>query len=804
MNVTAKRSALSARLDSGQRLDAETALQLADGGALDDMLTASAELRDRGFGEIVTYSRKIFIPLTQLCRDVCGYCTFAQPPHKGESAYLSLDQVVEMARRGAEAGCKEALFTLGDKPEQRYGKARAELAGLGHGTTIDYLAEAARRVLEETGLLPHINAGVMGAPELARLRQVSVSQGLMLESAAARLSARGGPHFGSPDKVPAVRLAMIDAAGVLRIPFTSGILIGIGETPRERIEALLALREIQDRHGHIQEIIIQPFRAKPGTKMAGAAEPRLEELLWTIAAARLIFGPGTSIQSPPNLTPESIGALVDAGINDWGGVSPVTPDFVNPEAPWPNLDLLDRLTADAGKVLAERLAIYPRYARASEEWLDPRMRPPSLRFLDASGLAREETWRPGSGAPAPSLVRPGGAGGRIPSAISAAISRARSGERLTEGEIARLFEARGPAFHALATAADELRREAAGDTVTYVVNRNINYTNICTYRCGFCAFSKGKTSEALRGKAYLLDHEEVVRRSREAWERGATEVCLQGGIHPSYDGKTYIGICRAVKTALPEMHVHAFSPLEVWHGATTLGLSLRDYLQALKQTGLGTLPGTAAEILDDEVRAQICPDKLTTAQWLNVVETAHEVGIKTTATIMFGHVDSPLHWARHLLRLRDLQARSGGFTEFVPLPFVASEAPLYLKGKCRSGPSLRESILMHAVARLVLHPLFRNIQTSWVKMGPDGAAQALRAGANDLGGTLMNESITRAAGGKNGQEMVPEAMESVIRELGRVPLQRTTLYGRPPEARRRASFDAPPLTPIRSLAPVAS
>jgi FO synthase len=506
-----------------------------------------------------------------------------------------------------------------------------------------------------------------------------------------------------------------------------------------------------------------------------------------------------SIQSPPNLTPESIGALVGAGINDWGGVSPVTPDFVNPEAPWPELALLAELTARAGKVLVERLAIYPRYLFAAP-WLDPKLRPMAIRRIDAEGLGRDESWRPGSGLPLPVLEPVCTSGIRISTPLHGIVERARAGQRLSEGEIVQLFEVRGPAFHAVTEAADELRRDVIGQEVTYVVNRNINYTNICSYRCGFCAFSKGKTAETLRGKAYLIDETEIVRRSREAWERGATEVCLQGGIHPSFDGRTYLGICSAVRSALPAMHVHAFSPLEIWHGATTLGMALVDYLKGLKDAGLGTLPGTAAEILDDEVRRQICPDKLSTEQWLSVVKAAHRVGLRTTSTIMFGHVDSSVHWARHLLTLRDLQAETGGFTEFVPLPFVAAEAPIFLRGQCRAGPTLRESILMHAVARLVLYPLFRNVQTSWVKMGPDGAAIALRSGANDLGGTLMNESITRAAGGRNGQEMAPEAMERVIYGVGRTPVQRTTLYGRPREERTRVSFSAAPLMELQVLA----
>jgi FO synthase len=758
---------------------------------LSELMTRAAALRDEGHGRVVSYSRKVFIPLTQLCRDSCHYCTFAHPPRRGERAYLTPDEVLAIARAGAEAGCREALFTLGDKPELRYRAARDALARLGFATTLDYLYAMARLVLRETGLLPHINAGVMEQADIARLRDVSMSQGLMLESASERLCRRGGPHFGSPDKTPAVRLATIAAAGAAAVPFTSGILIGIGETRQERIEALLALRDLQARYGHLQEIIIQNFRAKPGTKMAAAPEPDLADHLWTIAAARLIFGPAMNIQAPPNLAAGGLPRLIAAGINDWGGVSPVTPDHVNPERPWPALDALARETEAAGKVLVERLAIYPTYVAAPERWLAPALRTPVQRASDSEGFARADAWMPGAAIVPPDLPRP--AVGR--SSLAPILARAAAGDELGEAEIVALFAARGDDFAALCQAADALRAATSGERVSYVVTRNINYTNICYFRCKFCAFSKGKLSENLRGRPYDLDLDEIVRRAREAWERGAVELCLQGGIHPDYTGATYLAICRAIKQAVPDIHVHAFSPLEITQGAATLGISVGEFLTALKEAGLSSLPGTAAEILDDEVRAIICPDKVTTAQWLSVVGTAHRVGLKTTATIMFGHVDQPQHWARHLLHLRRQQQKSGGFTEFVPLPFVPMETPIHLRGGCRLGPTFREAVLMHAVARLALHPLIPNIQTSWVKLGPEGAAACLAAGANDLGGTLMNESITRAAGASHGQEMPPEAMERIIRALGREPWQRTTLYQAAPAERQRASFAAAPLAP---------
>jgi FO synthase len=808
------------RASAGERLSAPAALALADsgpraGGDPRLLMGVAATLRDEGHGGLVSYSRKVFIPLTQLCRDVCHYCTFAHPPRPGEPAYLSSDQVLEIARAGARAGCHEALFTLGDKPELRYAAARDALERLGHDSTLSYLAEMAGLVLRETGLLPHLNPGLMTRGDIDRLRAVSVSQGIMLETAAERLRRRGGPHFGSPDKDPAARLETIRLAGEAAVPFTSGILIGIGETRRERIESLLALRDLHDRYGHLQEIIIQNFRAKPGTRMAQAPEPDLEDHLWTIAVARLIFGPEMNLQAPPNLNPGALAEMIAAGINDWGGVSPVTPDHVNPEAPWPALDRLADSTAAAGKLLVERLAIYPAFARDPERWLDLALRPAVLRGVDADGLARSDDWVAGSGTEPPIVIAPhpeplpasGAREKKSPSPrvsgeregpvrregegqLPAVLDRAAGGETLGEAEIVTLFGARGDAFDAVCRAADRLRQKVSGDRVSYVVTRNINYTNICYFRCQFCAFSKGKLSENLRGRPYDLDLPEIQRRVEEAWERGATEVCMQGGIHPEYTGATYLAVCRAIKEAVPGIHIHAFSPLEIWQGAKTTGRTLPDFLRELKAAGLSSLPGTAAEILDDEVRAVICPDKIKTGQWLEVMEAAHAVGLRSTVTIMYGHVDRYEHWARHLLRVRALQARTGGFTEFVPLPFVPMETPIYLKGRARRGPTYREAVLMHAVARLALHPLITNIQTSWVKMGEGGAAACLEAGANDLGGTLMNESITRAAGAVHGQEMPPESMEALIRSLDREPRQRTTLYADAPAERKAASFGA--------------
>lgn len=774
------------------------ALALSDRDDLTVLMGEAAGLRDLGFGNSITYSRKIFIPLTQLCRDVCHYCTFAQAPKKVVNPFLSVDEVLELAHQGKAMGCKEALFTLGEKPELRYKAAREALSAMGYSTTLEYLKDVSRAVFEQTGLLPHMNAGTMTLDECQMLREYSPSMGIMLESLSERLCEKGMPHYGSPDKVPQVRLETLRNAGEAKIPFTTGILIGIGETRLERIESLLALREVHLEFGHIQEIIIQNFRAKPGTKMKNSPDPDLSEMLWTLSIARIIFGSEMSIQAPPNLSPGSLPLLIKAGINDWGGVSPLTPDHVNPEAPWPHLSKLVDDTYAAGKFLHERLTIYPSYVQESHEWVDEKFRTPLIQMVDAEGYPRTDDWSPGD------LIEPpkdiidaiSGQAKHISSDVSAILEFSRSGQLLSDSQIERLFKARGDDFSAVCQAADSLRKKANGDDVSFVVNRNINYTNVCYFKCQFCAFSKGKLSEDLRGKPYDLDHSEIERRVHEAWVRGATEVCMQGGIHPQYTGDTYVEILKTVKAAEPHMHIHAFSPLEVWQGAATMGFELEEYLLILKNAGLDTLPGTAGEVLDDEVRAIICPDKINTAEWFEVMRAAHKVGFKTTSTIMYGHVDKPIHWARHVRRLRDVQIETGGFTEFVPLPFVHMEAPLYLKGKARQGPTFRESVLMHAVSRIVLGEYISNIQTSWVKMGHTGVVACLNAGANDLGGTLMNESITRAAGASYGQETSPELMMEMISTAGREARQRTTSYGEVPNERIKAGLNAEILTDI--------
>ena len=748
---------------------------------LDDILAEARARRDARSPARMTYSPKVFIPLTRLCADVCHYCTFATTPSQLAAPYMSEDEVLEVARAGAAAGCKEALFTLGDAPERRYAAARDWLAERGFVRTIDYVRHCAALVLKETGLLPHINAGVLDQADYEMLRPVAASCGLMLESTSEALCAKGGAHHGSPDKVPAVRLASLEAAGRAATPMTSGILIGIGETPEERIESLLALRDVHWAHGHLQEVIVQNFCPKPGTRMSAAPEASEADFLRVIAAARIVLPDEVSVQAPPNLNGERLVELIDAGIDDWGGISPVTLDHVNPEAPWPEIAVLEDVCARAGRPLVERLTIYPRFLATDDaRWIDSGLRPAVLRLSDAEGLARDSRWSPGVADSAPAT--PQAPLGRVlpgptTPALHRILDRAAAGRELSIDEIVALFATRGAQAQAVIEAADALRRQAKGDDVTYVVNRNINYTNICTHTCSFCAFSKTSSKAGFRDKPYNLDLDEIADRAREAVAKGATEVCLQGGIHPSYTGETYRSIVRAVKDACPGLHVHAFSPLEVTQGAQTLGLSVADYLRMLKDEGLGSLPGTAAEILHDDIRAQICPDKLTTEQWLGVCRDAHTVGLPTTSTIMYGHLERVEHWAHHLLALRRLQAETGGFTEFVPLPLVHMEAPMYRRGHSRKGPSWREALMMHAVARLALFGQIDSIQCSWVKLGADGAAAVLAAGANDLGGVLMNESISRAAGAAHGQEIGIHELRAAANSAGRRLRQRTTLYG---------------------------
>jgi FO synthase len=828
---TALRRAL-ARARDGKALDqAEAAVLLhARGDQLTELLGYASRARDAGLERagrpgVITYSRKVFIPLTRLCRDRCGYCTFATVPGRLDSPYLSPDEVIEIAAGGAALGCKEALFTLGDRPEDRWPQARQWLDAHGYDDTLSYVRAMAIRVLEETGLLPHLNPGVLTWQDFQRLKPVAPSMGMMLETTASRLyTERGGPHFGSPDKDPAVRLRVLEDAGRSSVPFTTGILIGIGETMAERADSIFAIRGVAREYRGIQEVIVQNFRAKPDTKMRGVPDADLEELAATIAVARLVLGPGARIQAPPNLIGDQYRMILAAGIDDWGGVSPLTPDHVNPERPWPQIDELAERTAAGGFTLRERLTIYPGYLR--EPWLDPRVAPHVAALADpATGLAREGampqglTWQEPDGgwgeaagrtdlhvtidttgrtadrrddfaevygdwAEVGTRIQPaarrepaaGAAPQRLRAEVQAALRHAESDPAgLSDNDALALLDADGPELEALAALADAVRRDAVGDDVTYVVTRNINFTNVCYTGCRFCAFAQRRTD----ADAYTLSLTQVADRAEEAWGAGATEVCMQGGIHPDLPGDAYFDLAAEVKRRCPDIHVHAFSPMEVMNGASRTGLPVREWLIRAREAGVGSLPGTAAEILDDDVRWVLTKGKLPAAAWIEVITTAHELGMRTSATMMYGHVDTPAHWVAHLRVIRGIQERTGGFTEFVLLPFVHASSPIYLAGLARPGPTLRENRAVHALSRLLLHGAIPNIQCSWVKLGDDACRAMLTGGVNDLGGTLMEETISRMAGSENGSYKTISQLAAMVAPTGRPMKQRTTLYQDP-------------------------
>lgn len=766
--------------------------------SLDDVMARARGIRDVAHGTRITFSPKVFIPLTMLCRDKCGYCTFAQPPARLEKPYLTAEDILTIARQGARLGCHEALFTLGERPEERYEVAANWLRDNGYDSTVHYLHDMAKLVIDETGLLPHANAGALYEDELAMLRHVSPSQGMMLESLRDDLEC----HRGAPDKEPQRRVDTLCTAGELSIPFTSGILVGIGETRQDRIEALSVLAAAHAKYGHVQEVIVQNFLPKPGTAMHKSKPCPEDEYLWSIAAARLLLPPSIHLQAPPNLS-DDFGVLLDAGIDDWGGVSPVTADHVNPERPWPALDVLRNVTEDKGFALAPRLTIYPEYATNPDKWLHESLHFTVMDRTDAEGLGRDDPgafwpekvtaadvvhdgaevvlvghkstqWYSGSNVAPPTLIphpRPFARG-----RVAEIIEGHRNGQELGHQEVVDLFRARGPEVPVIADYADELRFNTVGNTVTWVHNRNINYTNVCTYKCKFCGFSKGPLSLNLRGTPYLLTLDDIAERAVEAWELGATEVTLQGGIHPDFDGDYYIDVTRAVKNAVPEMHVHGFTALEVTEGARRNNEPLFDYLVRLKDAGLASLPGTAAEILDDKVRAILCPDKVNTEEWLECHRQAHRAGLHSNITIMYGSVEHPESWANHMMVTRELQKETGGFTEFIPLPFVHMASPIYLQKKSRRGPTFRETILMHAIGRIFYHGLIDNVQVSWVKIGTAGALQLLQSGCNDLGGTLMDENISRAAGANHGQGMTEGRFGEVVAPIRRTLAQRNTGY----------------------------
>ena len=844
-----------ARARDGKPLDQTEAAVLlhARGGDLRALLGYARRTRDAGLEAagrpgIITYSKKVFIPLTRLCRDRCAYCTFATVPKHLDSPFLSPDEVLDIAREGARLGCKEALFTLGDRPEARWRQAREWLDAHGYDDTLSYVRAMAIRVLEETGLLPHLNPGVMTWQDFQRLKPVAPSMGMMLETTSSRLyETKGGPHFGSPDKDPKVRLRVLEDAGRSNVPFTTGILIGIGETIEERADSIFAIRRVAREYNGIQEVIVQNFRAKPDTKMRDTPDAELEDLAATIAVTRLLLGPKARVQAPPNLVGDQHQLILDAGIDDWGGVSPLTPDHVNPERPWPQIDELAQLTAAAGFTLRERLTVYPPYIR--EPWLDPRVARHVAALADPrTGLANEAArpegmpwqepdggWGDASGrtdlhvsidtigrsadrredfsevygdweilsertrltadASAISTAGPAPAGAPAESAPAApAVARPgevaaalRQAERdpagLTDDQAVALLGADGADLDALAALADGLRREVNGDDVTFVVTRNINFTNVCYTGCRFCAFAQRRTD----ADAYTLSLDQIGDRAEEAWAAGATEVCMQGGIHPDLPGTAYFDIAAEVKRRCPGMHVHAFSPMEVMNGVARTGLPLREWLVRAREAGVGSLPGTAAEILDDDVRWVLTKGKLPAADWIEVVSTAHDLGIPTTATMMYGHVDAPHHWVGHLRVIRGIQERTGGFTEFVLLPFVHTSAPIYLAGLARPGVTRRENRAVHAVSRIMLHGAVGSIQCSWVKLGDELCRDVLNGGVNDLGGTLMEETISRMAGADNGSFKTISDLRAITEPLGRPLRQRTTLYGTPSPDRLAAA-----------------
>lgn len=802
----------------------------ARGDELADLCASAARVRDAGLesagrrgaaGRLpITYSRKVFIPVTHLCRDTCHYCTFVTVPGKlraqGAGMYLEPDEIVDVARRGAELGCKEALFTLGDRPEERWPEAQEWLEQRGYDSTLSYVRAMAIRVLEETGLLPHLNPGVMSWSEMSRLKPVAPSMGMMLETTSRRLfETKGLAHYGSPDKDPAVRLRVLTDAGRLSIPFTTGLLVGIGETLTERAETVHEIRKLHKEFGHVQEVIVQNFRAKEHTAMASVPDAGIEDYLATVAVSRLVLGPGMRIQAPPNLVSrDECLALIGAGVDDWGGVSPLTPDHVNPERPWPGLDELADTTAHAGYDLEQRLTAQPKYVQAGGAWIDPRVRKHVEALADpVTGLARDVNpvgmpWQEPDDVASSGRVDLNAAidtegrctdarsdldsafgdwdavrshvhdlVARAPERIDTDVLAAlRSAERspasCTDEEYLALASADGPALDAVAALADSLRREVVGDDVTFVVNRNINFTNVCYTGCRFCAFAQRKGD----ADAYSLSADEVAQRAWEAHVAGATEVCMQGGIDPELPVTGYADLVRAVKARVPSMHVHAFSPMEIANGVTKSGLSIREWLISLREAGLGSIPGTAAEILDDEVRWVLTKGKLPTSLWIEIVTTAHEVGLRSSSTMMYGHVDSARHWIGHLNVLRDIQDRTGGFTEFVPLPFVHQSSPLYLAGASRPGPTHRDNRAVHALARIMLHDRIPHIQTSWVKLGVERTRVMLNGGANDLGGTLMEETISRMAGSEHGSAKTVAELVAIAEGIGRPARQRTTTY----------------------------
>jgi FO synthase len=722
----------------------------------------------------ITFSRNYTLSLSRTCQCYCKYCAFATHQahiHPPDEVERRLDEAV---RRN----CKELLVLTGERPEVNPEVAR-RLAGWGHEDFTSYVAWACERALER-GILPHTNLGALGREDLARLREVTASQGLMLESVSERLM--DTVHAGSPTKHPAARLATIEAAGELRIPFTSGILVGIGESEEERVASLEALAQVHDRHGHLQEVILQNFVPHPRyygqevAEIADAAARRrwesgisnghnpvpapewscpvtIEDMKRLIAEARRLM-PGVGIQVPPNLA-DWWGDLVDAGATDLGGLS-ANGDHISPEHAFPSPHELRKTLAPRGYALTERLCVYPHYM--DSEWMEQGV-------LDVIKL---KYWsfipRRGSGRRSEESIDPGIA--------PEAIAKGSDGAELTEDELTALFaETRSEVIEQMRVAADGLRAELAGDTATFVVNRNINFTNVCVVGCAFCGFGQGRRSP----DAYHVTEDDFRQRIAEATEFGATEVCMQGGIHPEYELEDYGRWLRLAKDAAPDIHLHAYSPMEIHFMCERSGRPPLEVFEYLIDCGLGSTPGTAAEVLDDGVRQRISPNKLPVDRWVEIIEASHAAGLRSTSTVMFGHIEEPRELARHMRVIRALQERTGGITEFVPLSFIPFNTML---GRTHGIEeiSATENLKHTAVFRLALGRTIRNLQASWVKMGLEAATEALRWGVNDLGGTLMEENISRMAGSQHGVRLEPEQLIAAARAGGRRPAQRTTLY----------------------------
>lgn len=789
--------ALAAVAD-GTAPDAATAEVLlhARGDDLDALLDAAGRVRDaglaaRGRAGVVTYSRKVFVPVTHLCRDRCHYCVFVDTPgglaRRGIAPYMEADEVVALAAQGAALGCREALFTLGDRPEDRWPAAREWLDARGYASTVEYLHHLGTRVLAETGLLPHMNPGVMTWGELQRLRPVSPSMGMMLETTSRDLWAvRGNVHYGSPDKDPAVRLRVLADAGRSRVPFSTGLLLGIGETYADRVQTVLAIRDVHARFGHVQETIVQNFRAKPRTAMQGAPDLGTQEYVAAVAVTRLLLGPDAVVQAPPNLTDAGeLALLLRAGVDDWGGVSPLTPDHVNPERPWPHLDDLARLTAASGFTLRQRLTVHAPYVHDRERWLDPALHAHVAAHADPAGLADEQApvrglpWRPvvlagtaadGTGTGGPAV---------LVDDVRRALARAEDDPAgLTDAQYATLLGADGADLEALTVLADAVRADVVGAELTYVVNRNLDAT-----------LWRGDGDE----RPDALGPAEVAALVDEAWSLGATEICAQGAVPASAGPEGYLDLARAVKAARPGVHLHAFRPAEVDDGARRTGTTRAAYAAALRDAGVDTVPGTGARILDDTLRAVLSDgQEVSVADWLDLVAAAHRAGLRSTSTLVYGHLEGPEHVVRHLRLLAALQDATGGFTELIPMPFVPGDAPPHVARLTRGGPSPRETRAVHAVARLALHGRVDHVQAAWPKLGVDGALAVLAGGADDLGGVLLDGTLRPDAGPEQGLQLTEADVARVAATLGRRVRRRSTTYGTPttttaPDAARVAA-----------------